>query len=108
MALSLEDRRRYRELFWDDYYSVIKIFLSKNPEEDGLFPNKNKRIAQILVVYFMNEMWRVVDSAMCKNKQQFISEQTLLNSKGVTWSAKKGKINLNLGAVWNFASKFII
>lgn len=108
MALSLEDRRRYRELFWDDYYSVVKIFLSKNPEEDGLFPNKNKRIAQILVVYFMNEMWRVVDSAMCKNKQQFISEQTLLNSKGVTWSAKKGKINLNLGAVWNFASKFII
>lgn len=106
--LSLEDRRRYRELFWDDYYSVIKNFLSKNPEKDALFPSKNKRIAQILVIYFINEMWRVVDTTTLKNKQQFISEQALLNSKGVTWLVKKGKINLSLGAVSNFASKFIV
>jgi len=108
MALSFEDRRKYRELFWVDYHSVIKIFLSKNLEEDALFPNKNKRIAQILLVHFMPEMWRVVDSATPKSKQQFISEQASLHSRGVTWLVKKGKISLSLGAVTNFASKFIL
>lgn len=108
MAITLEERRRYRELFWDDYHLVIKTFISHNPETDPLFPNKNKRLVQILLIYFMPEMWRIVDSATLKDRSQFISQQESLQLCGVTWFIKTGTVKVSIWAALKLASKFIL